>query len=280
MLVVASCAGAPPHPEEKAAKLDAPVAHAGLDMAVEQRPSELSLARITNVLGVQLVPQDLVDRLVRWQNGVRDLVRSAADALAEQFAPPDLTVLTSDPIATMRTDESSGFGWRDDPIRHRRQFHAGADFRSQPGVEVLAAGDGVVVFTGWYYGYGQMIDVDHGGGVVTRYAHLSRISTKKDATITAGQPIGRVGMTGRTTGPHLHFEVRLGGRPVSPVTAMWVGEIQRSSPAAGRVAAFALAPALQALAQDGEDQPAKQHSGQQKTRPERRNGPKRSQVLW
>jgi len=276
MFLVASCAGAAPHPEEKAAKLDTPVVHGGLDMAVEQRPSELSLARITNVLGVQLVPQDLVDRLVRWQNGVRDLVRSAADALAQQFTPPDLTVLTSDPIAPMRTDESSGFGWRDDPIRHRRQFHAGADFRSQPGVEVLAAGDGVVVFTGWYYGYGQMIDVDHGGGVVTRYAHLSKISTKKDATITAGQPIGRVGMTGRTTGPHLHFEVRLGGRPVSPVTAMWVGEIQRSSPAAGRVAAYALAPALQALAQDGEDQPAKQ----QKARPERRNGPKRSQVLW
>jgi murein DD-endopeptidase MepM/ murein hydrolase activator NlpD len=277
MLLVASCAGAAPHPDDKPAKLDnVAVVHTGLDMAVEQRPSELSLARVANALGVRLIPQDLVDRLVRWQNGIRDVFRSAADALAEQFAPPDLTVLTSDPIATMRTDESSGFGWRDDPIRHRRQFHSGADFRSQPGVEVLAAGDGVVVFTGWYYGYGQMIDVDHGGGVVTRYAHLSRISTKKDATVTAGQPIGRVGMTGRATGPHLHFEVRLGGRPVSPVTAMWVGEIQRSSPAAGRVAAFALAPALQALAQDGEDEPAKQR----KSRPERRNGPKRSQVLW
>jgi peptidase M23-like protein len=280
MFLVASCAGAAPHPEAQPAKLDTPVVRGGLDMAIEQRPSELSLARIANVFGVQLVPRDLIERLVRWQNGVRDVVRSAADALVEQFVPPDLTVLISDPIATMRTDESSGFGWRDDPIRHRRQFHSGADFRSQPGVEVLAAGDGVVVFTGWYYGYGQMIDVDHGGGVVTRYAHLSRISTKKDATITAGQPIGRVGMTGRTTGPHLHFEVRLSGRPVSPVTAMWVGEIQRSSPAAGRVAAFALAPALQALAQDGEDPPAKQHAGQQKSRPERRNGPKRSQVLW
>jgi len=275
MLLVASCAGAAPHPDEKPAKLDNVAVHTGLDMAVEQKPSELSLARVANALGVHLIPQDLVDRLVRWQNGIRDVFRSAADALADQFAPPDLTVLTSDPIATMRTDESSGFGWRDDPIRHRRQFHSGADFRSQPGVEVLAAGDGVVVFTGWYYGYGQMIDVDHGGGVVTRYAHLSRISTKKDATITAGQPIGRVGMTGRTTGPHLHFEVRLAGRPVSPVTAMWVGEIQRSSPAAGRVAAFALAPALQALAQDGEDEPK-----QRKSRPERRNGPKRTQVLW
>jgi murein DD-endopeptidase MepM/ murein hydrolase activator NlpD len=202
--LVVSCGGTTPAPQ-------APIP-VSLDIASEVRPNELGLARLTNALGVQLVPQELIDRLVRWQNGMRDLLRSTAEALAEQFGitGPDLTVLVSDPIASMRTDESSGFGWRDDPIRHRRQFHSGADFRSQPGVEVLAAGDGVVVFTGYYFGYGNMIDVDHGGGVITRYAHLSKILAKKDTTITAGQAIGRVGMTGRTTGPHLHFEVARG----------------------------------------------------------------------
>jgi murein DD-endopeptidase MepM/ murein hydrolase activator NlpD len=181
----------------------------------------------------------------------------------------------------MRTDQSSGFGWRDDPIhKRRRQFHSGADFRSQPGTPVLAAGNGVVVFTGWYYGYGNMIDIDHGGGVVTRYAHLSRIETKKDATIRAGEQIGRVGMTGRTTGPHLHFEVRLDERPVSPVTAMTVANLQRQSPSAGRVAAFALSPDLQSTALDGEDDSNRHTARVKESRPERPNRTKRSQVLW
>src|SRR5262249_60444367 len=135
MFLLASCAGATQR---------TPVVPGDLDIATEARPSELGLARLSNALGVHIVPHDLVERRVRWQTGVRDVLRSAADVLAEQFgiAPPDLTVLTSDPIATMRTDESSGFGWRDDPIRHHRQFHSGADFRSDPGTPVLAAGDG------------------------------------------------------------------------------------------------------------------------------------------
>ena len=229
------------------------------------------------------VTQRVVDAMVRWEIGVRDLFRGAAESLADKLGSlaPDLSVLTTDPIASMRTDQSSGFGWRDDPIhKRRRQFHSGADFRSQPGTPVLAAGNGVVVFTGWYYGYGNMIDIDHGGGVVTRYAHLSRIETKKDATIRAGEQIGRVGMTGRTTGPHLHFEVRLDQRPVSPVTAMTVANLQRQSPAAGRVAAFALSPDLQSTALDGEDDTNRSTTRVKESRPERPNRTKRSQVLW
>ncbi|HEV7557265.1 MAG TPA: M23 family metallopeptidase, partial [Kofleriaceae bacterium] len=227
--------------------------------------------------------QRVVDTMVRWEIGVRDLFRGAAESLADKLGSlaPDLSVLTTDPIASMRTDQSSGFGWRDDPIhKRRRQFHSGADFRSQPGTPVLAAGNGVVVFTGWYYGYGNMIDIDHGGGVITRYAHLSRIETKKDATIRAGEQIGRVGMTGRTTGPHLHFEVRLDQRPVSPVTAMTVANLQRQSPTAGRVAAFALSPDLQSTALDGEDDSNRSTTRVKESRPERPNRTKRSQVLW
>jgi murein DD-endopeptidase MepM/ murein hydrolase activator NlpD len=269
-LALAGCGGALSPPPQR------------VEVAAELNPAVLNVARVSDAFSLPIVPHDTIEQLVRWQKGVRDLFRDAADALTTKLGlvVPDLSVLTTDPIASMRTDESSGFGWRDDPVYHRRrQFHSGADFRSQPGVPVLAAGDGIVVFTGWYYGYGQMIDIDHGGGVVTRYAHLSHIDIKKDGSITAGQQIGRVGMTGRTTGPHLHFEVRLDGRPVSPVTAMTVAALQRESPDAGRIAAFALSPELQAVSLDAQDE-TNQHKKTTETRPERPNRTKRSQVLW
>ena len=220
----------------------------------------LGLARLANALDLPLVPPGLVDQLVRLQLGARDLWHRATNRLLEladasgSTAPhADLTVLTTSPIASMRPDESSGFGWRDDPLRHDRRFHRGTDFRAKPGTPVLAAGDGIVVFAGQQSGYGNIIYVDHGGGVVTRYAHLSKIEAKKELAITAGTEIGKVGMTGRTTGPHLHFEIRLDGNAVDPVLGMSVAELERDSPDAGRIAAYALAPDLQAKKLDGED---------------------------
>jgi murein DD-endopeptidase MepM/ murein hydrolase activator NlpD len=188
---------------------------------------------------------------------------------------PDLTVLVIDPVAHT---ESSGFGWRDDPIRHTRAFHAGTDFRGKPGTPVVAAGDGVVAFCGRMGGYGNMITIDHGGGVVTRYAHLRRIETTKDATITAGEEIGQVGSTGRATGPHLHFEVRLDGAPVSPISAMVIAELQRQSPLVGRLAALSLSPELQSVATSDVDPPKQR--GKSTHRPERAGRGKRQQVLW
>jgi len=87
--------------------------------------------------------------------------------------------------------------------------------------------------------------VDHGGGVVTRYAHLRRIVAQKGQTLAAGQELGAVGSTGRATGPHLHFEVRLDGSPVNPGTALAVADLQRASPEAGAIAALALSPEMQ-----------------------------------
>ena len=225
------------------------------------------------------VPHALIDGVLRWQLEVRDLVHGAANRLtawAAKASPliPDLTVLRIEPVANT---ESSGFGWRDDPIRKRdRRFHSGADFRADPGTPVVAAGDGVVVFAGRQGGYGNVIYVNHGGGVVTRYAHLRRIETKQDAPVTAGERIGQVGSTGRATGPHLHFEVRLDGRAVDPVTAMTVAELERGSPGAGQLAAFALVPELQEHILNKEDQ----GSGRHEARPERRGRAKRQQVLW
>ena len=237
------------------------------------------LARLASVFDVRIAPE-LVDRMVRWQRDMRDSMRAFEDRLAAMadgagVATPDLTVLAMEPVAH---SESSGFGWRDDPIRHTRSFHSGTDFRGHPGTPIVAAGDGVVLFCGRLGGYGNVIDIDHGGGVMTRYAHLRRISIAKDAAITAGETIGQLGSTGRTTGPHLHFEVRLDGAPVSPIAAMTVAALQRESPLLGRFAALSLSPELQSTAESELDPPRQRAKPGQ--RPERLGRAKRRQVLW
>lgn len=214
--------------------------------------STLLVARIANAFDVDLIPQVVVERLVRWQLGIRDVLHDAGEHLARLasnagIAIPDVTCLAWQPLPASNSSwATSGFGWRDDPYRHYRKFHSGADIRAKPGTPVMVAGDGVVTFAGRQGGYGNVIYVDHGGGVITRYGHLRRIETQKAAIVTAGTRIGQVGSTGRATGPHLHFEVRIDGRPVDPTTALMVGALQRSSPSEGHLAAFALNPELQA----------------------------------
>ena len=236
------------------------------------------VTRVAVALDVPVAPA-LLDSLVRWQLVVRDQFHSLEDRFSAAvdsigLVIPDLTVLSTEPVAHT---ESSGFGWRDDPIRHSRRFHSGTDFRGHPGTPVVAAGDGVVTFCGRLGGYGNVIDIDHGGGVVTRYAHLRRIETTRDTAITAGTEIGQVGSTGRTTGPHLHFEVRLDGAPVSPIAALSIAALQREMPLAGRLAALSLSPELQSTAESDID-PPKQRA--KPARPERMNRGKRQQVLW
>lgn len=219
----------------------------------------------------------LVEPLLQWQHDLRDqwhTIEAGVAAFTEETRAvmPDLTVLSTEPVAR---SESSGFGWRDDPIRHTRRFHSGTDFRGDYGTPVLAAGDGLVAYCGRLGGYGNVIDIDHGGGVITRYAHLRRIETKKFAAVTAGERIGQVGSTGRATGPHLHFEVRIDGAPVSPIAAMSVAALQREIPFAGRLASLVLSPELQSSAESDVDPPK-----QPAQRPERAGRTKRAQVLW
>lgn len=111
---------------------------------------------------------------------------------------------------------SSGFGVRSDPFTGGAAFHAGLDFRGPVGAPIFAAADGTVAFAGVKQGYGNCVDIRHGNGLVTRYAHLSRIETRVGADVGAGTVIARLGNTGRSTGPHLHFEVRVNDRPVNP----------------------------------------------------------------
>jgi murein DD-endopeptidase MepM/ murein hydrolase activator NlpD len=111
---------------------------------------------------------------------------------------------------------TSGFGVRSDPFLGRPAMHTGLDFRAQAGDPVRATANGKVATSGWAGGYGRMVEIDHGNGLSTRYGHLSEIDVKVGDTVKIGQVIGAVGSTGRSTGPHLHYETRIDGEAVDP----------------------------------------------------------------
>lgn len=111
---------------------------------------------------------------------------------------------------------SSRFGYRVSPFTSEKEFHSGLDVSARKGSSIIAPADGVVSSTGSNYGFGNIITINHGYGLKTKYAHLSKILVKKGQTIKRGQKIATMGNTGRTTGPHLHYEVHLKGVPVNP----------------------------------------------------------------
>ena len=111
---------------------------------------------------------------------------------------------------------TSGFGVRIDPFLGRPAMHTGLDFRAATGDPVRATANGKVASSGWAGGYGRMVEIDHGNGLSTRYGHLSQIDVKVGDQIKIGQVIGEVGSTGRSTGPHLHYETRIDGEAVDP----------------------------------------------------------------
>ena len=112
---------------------------------------------------------------------------------------------------------ASGYGRRVDPIYGTVKFHEGMDFSANTGTDVYATGDGTVVSVGWKSGYGKTIEIDHGFGYVTRYAHLNDYSVRRGQKVVRGEVIGEVGNTGKSTGPHLHYEVHVKGRVVNPI---------------------------------------------------------------
>jgi murein DD-endopeptidase MepM/ murein hydrolase activator NlpD len=112
--------------------------------------------------------------------------------------------------------QSSNFGNRKDPFTGGRAFHAGLDFAAASGTAVFAAGSGTVTFAGRRSGYGNVVEITHGNGLVTRYAHLSAILVNRGEAVATGDRIAKVGSTGRSTGPHLHFEVRKANAPIDP----------------------------------------------------------------
>jgi murein DD-endopeptidase MepM/ murein hydrolase activator NlpD len=111
---------------------------------------------------------------------------------------------------------TSPFGWRSNPFGGAPEFHQGLDIAAPSGTTVTAAAGGTVIMAQWYGGYGNYILIDHGGGYSTGYGHLSAIYVSSGQSVQRGQAIGAVGSTGQSTGPHLHFEVRIAGKPVDP----------------------------------------------------------------
>ena len=130
------------------------------------------------------------------------------DRLKKAMLPTEL------PVSDART--GSGFGWRIDPFTGQRAFHTGLDFAADTGTQIVAAAGGVVVSQEYHPAYGQMVEIDHGKDLVTRYAHASRVYVKVGDIVKRGQHIADVGSTGRSTGPHLHFEVWLAGIAQDP----------------------------------------------------------------
>jgi murein DD-endopeptidase MepM/ murein hydrolase activator NlpD len=119
---------------------------------------------------------------------------------------------------------TSPFGVRIDPFLHQPSMHTGMDFHANVDDPIYATAAGRVVKAGWEGGYGQMVEIEHGEGLSTRYGHMSEIGVTVGQTVRAGQVIGRVGSTGRSTGPHLHYETRVNGEPVNPERFLAAGE--------------------------------------------------------
>lgn len=128
----------------------------------------------------------------------------------------------------------SPFGFRIDPITGRSALHTGLDFPTDVGTPILAAAGGVVVVQEYHSAYGNMVEVDHGNDLITRYAHASQVFVKKGDIVKRGQKIAAVGSTGRSTGPHLHFEVWVSGVPQNPQRFLAAGEtVASAQPVAG-----------------------------------------------
>ena len=146
----------------------------------------------------------------------RQLYRiGVARAQVDRYTHTLIAVPVRKPV-TGTMDMSSPFGVRSDPFLGRPALHSGIDLRGDTGEAVHVTANGKVTIAGWEGGYGKMIEVDHGNGLATRYGHLSAIGVKVGQIVRAGQVIGRIGSTGRSTGPHLHYETRINGEATNP----------------------------------------------------------------
>jgi murein DD-endopeptidase MepM/ murein hydrolase activator NlpD len=167
----------------------------------------------TRSIGGPFVPAKMAPGNAAFE---RQLLRiSTARGHLERLTRALSTVPVRKPVPG-EIDTTSGFGMRVDPFLHVPAMHTGLDFRGDTGEAIRATAAGTVTHTGWSGGYGKMVEIDHGNGLSTRYGHLSSIDVEVGHTVRAGQIVGRMGSTGRSTGPHLHYETRIGGEAVDP----------------------------------------------------------------
>jgi len=163
--------------------------------------------------GPMLPPLAHLDELDEQLARVEQQIAAVSDAAVEQQLD-GMRRPTRAPIAG--AEVVSGFGNREDPLTHARAFHSGIDFAARQGTAIHAAAGGVVVFAGFRPDFGWMIEIDHGNGLSTRYAHASRLLVQADAVVAPGDAIAAVGSSGRSTGPHLHYELLRRGGHLDP----------------------------------------------------------------
>lgn len=193
-----------------------------LTSAVQQRADKAAAA----IRSFGLNPDSLARNAARAQGGPfvpwegQDAMPGEFEKLAKALSRMEfleaslLAIPSGKPTATPML--SSSYGYRSDPFNGHAAFHAGLDFPGSMGQPILAAASGKVSFVGQRSGYGNVVEVTHGNGLMTRYAHLSAFDARVGQPVTRGEKIARMGSTGRSTGPHLHFEVRVNGNPINP----------------------------------------------------------------
>ncbi len=184
---------------------------AGLDN--EMRYKELQKLPDGGLVKLLTQRLDLFDRQLYAQSISFDQLRVEAGKQKDKLSHIPSII----PIDVKDYTMSSGYGYRRDPIYGSTKFHAGLDFAAKTGTAVYATGDGIVETANRRSGYGNCIDISHGYNYITRYAHLSEILVEPGKSVKRGDLIGRVGSTGKSTGPHLHYEVRFKDEPQNPV---------------------------------------------------------------
>lgn len=174
-----------------------------------------SIARMTNVQLASEVQRkvDILEKEMYVQaRSYEEIVELAKNQEVRMENIPAIQPVLNKDLKRM----ASGYGWRVDPVYHIRRFHEGMDFSAPIGTEIFATGNSTVIFAGWKQGYGQTVDLNHGFGYSTRYAHCSKLLVRPGQKVKRGDVIALVGNTGKSVGPHLHYEVHYQGRPVDP----------------------------------------------------------------
>ena len=181
---------------------------AGGMLVLPQDHSIVSLQTGMDAVGISALSQ--FDRLTEIES------RLFSEKIRKSMLP------TAEPVQGVST--ASGFGWRTDPLTGQKALHTGLDFPADVGTPILAAAGGMVVAREFHPAYGNMIEIDHGNALITRYAHASRLLVNVGNIVKRGQLVAEVGSTGRSTGPHLHFEVWLAGVAQNPQVFLEAGE--------------------------------------------------------
>lgn len=185
---------------------------ASADIAAPLRAAEAAKAGVSADRG----DEEFRRLFASWQqldNGILPSAQTAPKARRTGVSIPSLV-----PVSASRL--SSGYGMRNHPVLGGRRGHKGIDLAAPTGTPIRASADGVVEMADWFGGYGLYVQLDHGAAMETRYGHMSRIAVAQGQQVRKGDVIGYVGSTGRSTGPHLHYEVRVSGEAVNPLPYM------------------------------------------------------------